>query len=97
MPTTPKEEHTTSPEQIGTPAETFPFQEHHWTVQQLHHLTRDVGKLQEAVDTIKTTLADQAKTLNWVRYTMFVAIGALAVVAYLGDKAVDRVIEALAK
>ena len=86
-----------SPEQTGPATGTaWPTQEHSWVLQQLHHLAEDVGGLKEAVNTLKESVADQRKTLNWIKYTVFTATGALLVIGYLVDKRFDQIFEALA-
>ncbi len=60
-------------------------------------MATDIGKLQEAVGTLKDTVKDQAKTLNWIKYVIFIAIGALFVIGYIFDNRFDQIMEALAK
>ena len=97
MPVDRTEESAPSPEQLvsGT-GRPYPIQDHSWTVQQLHELTGDVGGLKEAVSTLKESLTEQNKTLSWVKYAMFIAIGAGAVIGYFFDKRFDQIMEALA-
>ena len=96
-----------SPPQRGTPEETFPYREHSWTVQQLHHLTADVSGLREAVGTLKDSVKDQAIAISGVRRTIHIATGIvigagtvvgllLGLIAWLVDKGFDRLLEVLA-
>lgn len=104
----PTEEQIPSPEATGTPGQTFPLQNHSWTLQQLHHLGNDVGKLQEAVSTLKDTVGEQRGAINDVRRTIYIATGfvvclgligtsLLGLIAWLVDKGFDRLVEPLAK
>ena len=96
MPTEQPGKDAPSPEQSSSESgRVWPAQDHSWTLQQLHHLTNDVGALKEAVNTLKSSVSEQSKTLNWIKYVMFVAIGALLVIGYLIDKRFDKIIEAL--
>ena len=78
-------------------ADITPVQDHSFTLQQIHHLAGDVGGLKEAVNTLKGTVSAQDKTLNWIKYTMFVAIGAGLVIGYLVDKRFDQIMDTLTK
>ena len=85
------------PEPTLSSADITPVQDHSFTLQQIHHLTGDVGGLKEAVNTLKQTVSDQSKTLNWIKYAIFVAIGAGFIIGYFFDKRFDQIMETLAK
>ena len=95
MPPERTEEQVQSPEHATTPAETFPVQDHSWTVQQLYHLSKDVGALNEAVNTLKSTVAGHQKTLNHIMITIAVATGAGLVIGYIFDRRFDQIMDAL--
>ena len=94
------EDYGPSPPQRGTPEETWPLKEHSWTLQELHHLTNNMGALQEAVNTLKDTVKDQGKTLNWISRTIWFTAGGIviagALIGYIIDKGFDRLLEVLA-
>lgn len=97
MPAEQPEPATPSPEPLRSESsQAWGYGEHNWILQELHHVARDIGRLEEAVGTLKGSLVDQAKTLNWMKYVMFVAIGALFVIGYFIDKRFDQIIELLA-
>lgn len=109
MPDKPRENYEPPPrEQLATPQEVYPFEEHRWTVQQLHHIGTDVGKLQEAVDTLKESVRDQGRSITDVKQTIHIATGVvigagailgvlLSIIIWLVDKGFDQLAEVLAK
>ncbi len=82
---------------ILSSADITPVQDHSFTLQQIHHLTGDVSGLKEAVNTLKEKVSEQYKTLNYIKYAIFVAIGAGFVIGYFVDKRFDQIMDALAK
>ncbi len=98
MPTEQTEQPIPSPEQLSAESGTaWVTRNYSWILQELHHVAGDVGKLQEAVGTLKDTVKDQTKALNWIKYVIFIAIGALFVIGYFIDNRFDQIMEALAK
>ena len=74
------------PLSAGTPAEAWQSGRHDWVLQSLHHLSRDVGRLSEAVDTLKdSTQAQDSKLdridgrLKWMT-GVFAGVGGLLVI-----------------
>ena len=76
------------------------YGEHSWVVQQLHQLIGDFGALKEAVETLKGSVKDQGIAINAVKRTIYIAtgivIGAGAVLTFLLDRGIDRLIGILA-
>ena len=98
----PADEIVPTPEApTGTPAETYPFQQHSWTLQQPRQITGDLGKVQEAVNTLKDTVKEQGKSLDAVKRTVYLATGGFLVAAVIVGWTVkvvgDNVVEALSK
>ena len=86
---------------VGTPDRSFPYLEHSWILQQLHQLAGDVGKLQEAVETLKSDIRDQKKSLSWIKYILAVAAGAVLIigpiVGYIVSSGIDRIVDVLTR
>lgn len=90
--TTPSPEHT-APDSFAR----YPTQEHSWILQQLHEQSTLIGGLKEAVDTLKTAVADQNKKLNRITLLLAGAGGAVLVIGWLVDKRFDSIISLLNK
>ena len=59
----------------------------------LYRLTDDVGKLKGVIETLNSRISAHEKTLNWIKYIIFVAIGASGVIFYLIDKRMDDILK----
>lgn len=70
-------------------------------LQTLHEVSRDLGKVQEAVDTLKDTVKNQGKSLVWVQRILWVATGvvlfAAAVVGWIVSAGLGRIVDAITK
>ena len=86
---------------VGAPGGSFPYPEHSWILQQLHQLAGDVGRLQEAVETLKSDIGDQKKSLSWIKYTLAFAAGAVLtigpIIGYIVNSGIDRIVDVLTR
>ena len=55
-----------------------------FTLQTAMELQKTVGGLEQAIRTLTTTVENQGKTLNWIRYIIAFTAGGLFVVGYFG-------------
>ena len=58
-----------------------------------YRLTDDVGKLKGVIETLNSRISAHEKTLNWIKYIIFVTIGAFGVIFYLIDKRMDDILK----
>ena len=70
-------------------------------LQTLHGVSRDLGMVQEAVNTLKITAKEQGKSLIWVQRILWGAMGAFfiaaAVFGWIVSTGFDRIVDVLAK
>ena len=57
----------------------------------------EVGKLTEAVNTLKETLKETKTTVDWLKYIIALATGAIIVIGYIADKRMDQIFSVLTK
>ena len=90
------EEKIERPERMPrTPPPEYPGSEYSFVLQTVFDLKGSLGELQGAVTALKETVTGQGKTLNWIKYILSVAIGALLVIGYLVDKRFDQILGAI--
>ena len=53
-------------------------------MQTVMELQKTVGGLDKAIENLTTTVRDQGKTLNWIRYIIAFTAGGLFVIGYFG-------------
>lgn len=86
---------------VGTPGRPFPYPEHSWILQQLHQLAGDVGRLQEAIETLKSDIGDQKKSLSRITHLLAFATGAVfvvgGIVGYIVNSGIDRIVDVLTR
>lgn len=93
---------------VGTPDRAFPYTEHSWILQQLHQLAGDVGRLQESIETLKSDIGDQKKSLSGITHLLAFAAGAVvvigAIIGFIGmvvssivENGIDRIVDVLTR
>jgi hypothetical protein len=102
MPRRPTEIEGPSEESSGPGSgHSYPERDHSWTLQNLHHIGRDIGRLQEAVDGLKGDVADLKKQVHRINYIVAFATGALIVIGwfinYIIDKRFDEILAVIQK
>lgn len=63
------------------------------SVDAIYKLVDDIGTLKGVVQELNTRVSSHEKTLNWVKYIIFVAIGGGGVIFYLVDKRIEDILK----
>ncbi len=66
-----------------------------YLVESMMQMQKSLGELTASVGMLKDTMKDQTKTLNWIKYIIFIAIGALFVIGYFIDSRFDQIMKVL--
>jgi hypothetical protein len=71
------------------------LRDYSWTLQLLNTLNTEMGGLKKGMATLETEVTNLRKSVDWIKYAIFLACGALLVLGWFVDKRSDQILNSL--